>query len=144
MYQKKSMKILLSILLITLIHLSVQGQAIVVTDIAETPSQPALPDNDLSAAPVNWSSYHKTYRAYANDRRKINTRERNIMAAYANVSSNDKSIEALGKKWLKNDIALNKLNRKYYRKFRRATSATVASRYFLGENQRKLSEDVVQ
>jgi hypothetical protein len=44
---------------------------------------------------------------------------------------NEEEADILARKWLQNDVATEKLKRKYYRKLKKATSSTLSSKYLL-------------
>ena len=44
---------------------------------------------------------------------------------------NEEEANILARKWLQNDVAAEKLKRKFYRKLKKATSSTLSSKYLL-------------
>jgi hypothetical protein len=67
---------------------------------------------------------------------RLNTKETNFIELYAsNPNLNEEEADVLAKKWLRNDVATEKLKRKYYRKLKRATSPSLSSKYLLYDDR---------
>jgi hypothetical protein len=83
---------------------------------------------------IQASAFIKIFREFENVRIKLILREQDIFEAYRTPYLENDAINGLCKKWLKNEMAIDKLKKRYYKKLKRATSPSLASRYVLYEN----------
>ncbi|MBT1699532.1 hypothetical protein KK083_21720 [Fulvivirgaceae bacterium PWU4] len=85
----------------------------------------------ISPSEAFWKVYRQYETAYFNQLLKANQ----LAADYAAcVAGNDAATHKVFMKWLKNDIAGDKLKKRYYKKFKRVSSPRMASAFIRREN----------
>lgn len=123
--KRKRMEKGLSIFLIILVHSTVAQKS------DEIPVQRTAAEMLYDS--MQASDFIKIFSKFEKSRIQLDIREQDIFEEYRTAFLDDDATNALCRKWLKNDLAIDKLKKKYYKKLKRAASPSLASRYVLYE-----------